>query len=203
MTKILYQGHGSLRIVTPENKIVYVDPYAGNGYDLPADLILVTHQHSDHNHVELISKKNPDCVIITEKESLENGKHQSFDLGYINIEATEALNENHDPAECVGYILSFSDGSLLYIAGDTSMTPQMKALAERKLDCAFFPCDGMRNMDAEEASKCAALVSSRLSVPYHMTFGDMFDHVVAEKFKADGRLIVTNGEEIVLSHTIA
>ena len=36
--RILYQGHGSLRIVTEEGKVIYIDPYAGEGYDLPADL---------------------------------------------------------------------------------------------------------------------------------------------------------------------
>ena len=44
MAKLLYQGHGSLRIVTDEEIVIYIDPYAGEGYDLPADLILVTHQ---------------------------------------------------------------------------------------------------------------------------------------------------------------
>ncbi|MBP5395997.1 MAG: hypothetical protein J6Y34_03270, partial [Bacteroidales bacterium] len=32
--KLLYQGHGSLRIVTGDGKVIYVDPYAGEGYDL-------------------------------------------------------------------------------------------------------------------------------------------------------------------------
>ena len=36
---LLYQGHGSLRITTADNKVIYIDPYAGDGYDLPADLI--------------------------------------------------------------------------------------------------------------------------------------------------------------------
>ena len=40
---LLYQGHGSLRIVTSDKKVIYIDPYAGEGYDLPADLILVSH----------------------------------------------------------------------------------------------------------------------------------------------------------------
>ena len=38
---LLYMGQASIRIVTPENKVIYIDPYAGDAYDLPADLILV------------------------------------------------------------------------------------------------------------------------------------------------------------------
>ena len=31
--KLLYMGHASLRITTPENKVIYIDPYAGKGYE--------------------------------------------------------------------------------------------------------------------------------------------------------------------------
>ncbi|MCL2672742.1 MAG: MBL fold metallo-hydrolase, partial [Clostridiales bacterium] len=106
MATLLYQGHGSLRIITAEGKVIYIDPYAGEGYDLPADLILVTHQHSDHNNLKLIQTRNPDCEVITEKEALQNGEHQGFDLGYVKIEAVEANNKNHSPKSCVGYILT-------------------------------------------------------------------------------------------------
>lgn len=46
---LLYMGQGSLRIVTVEEKVIYIDPFSGNSYDLPADLILVTHGHPAHN----------------------------------------------------------------------------------------------------------------------------------------------------------
>ena len=39
--KLLYQGHGSLRITTTDGKVIYVDPYAGKGYEPAADLILI------------------------------------------------------------------------------------------------------------------------------------------------------------------
>jgi len=38
MAKLLFQGHGSFRITADDGRVIYVDPYAGEGYDLPADL---------------------------------------------------------------------------------------------------------------------------------------------------------------------
>lgn len=32
MAKLLYQGHGSYRITAGDGRILYVDPYAGDGY---------------------------------------------------------------------------------------------------------------------------------------------------------------------------
>jgi L-ascorbate metabolism protein UlaG (beta-lactamase superfamily) len=199
MAKLLYQGHGSLRLTTAEGKVIYIDPYAGGGYDVPADLILVTHQHGDHNQVNLIASRNPGCEVITEKESLKDGRHQTFDLGYVTAEAAYAGNKNHDPKQCAGYILTLSDSIQIYISGDTSKTAQMETLAERGLDYAFFCCDGVYNMDMTEASECAALIGARHSIPYHMAPGKLFDRGIAEQFEAQGRLIVAAGEEIALN----
>ena len=195
---LLYQGHSSLRITTAEGKVIYVDPYAGAGYDLPADLILVTHQHSDHNKISLVVSKNPGCEVITEKEALKDGNHQAFDFGYATVEAVEAGNKNHDPSQCVGYIITLSGGIQLYISGDTSKTAQMATFAERSLDYAFLCCDGVYNMDIAEASECATLVGARHSIPYHISPGNLFDRNRAEQFEVDGCLIVADGDEIAL-----
>jgi len=198
MTVLLYQGHGSLRVTTAEGKVIYIDPYAGSGYDLPADLILQSHGHGDHSKLELVRTRNDGCAVITEKEALKDKKYQTFDLGYVTVEAVEAGNKNHDPEKCVGFILTMSDGATLYISGDTSKTAQMETFAARKLDCAFLCCDGKYNMDIDEASECAALIGARHSIPYHMAPGALFDRGRAEKFRAEGRLIVADGEEVKL-----
>ena len=46
MAKLLYQGHGSYRITAGDGRILYVDPYAGDGYGKPADIVLITHDNS-------------------------------------------------------------------------------------------------------------------------------------------------------------
>lgn len=196
---LLYMGHASIRIVTGDDKVLYIDPFAGEGYDLPADLILVTHDHYDHNNVDLITERSDDCRVITQKEALENG---TFDLGYVTVEAVQAGNNpNHSISECVGYVLTFADGKSVYVSGDTSTTDQMAELAEKHIDYAFFCCDGVYNMDLEEAAECAALMQAKHNIPYHIVEAedpDHFDAERAEQFAAPDKMILQPGDEITL-----
>lgn len=197
--KLLYQGHGSLRIVTAEGKVIYVDPYAGEGYDIPADLILITHAHQDHTAVHLIKTKNADCRIITYKEALADGEYKTYDLGFASVEAVQAgNNKNHSIKECVGWVITLPGGVTVYTSGDTSTTDQMAELAARNIDYAFFCCDGIYNMDMDEAIACAKLVKAKHSVPYHMAPGKLFDRERAELFDVPGKHIIPAGEEITL-----
>ncbi|MFR3237149.1 MAG: S-layer homology domain-containing protein [Acutalibacter sp.] len=200
--RLLYQGQGSIRIVTPEGKVIYIDPYAGTGYDLPADLILVTHNDPDHNKVAKVALRSEDCRIITQDEALADGVHQTFDLGYATVQAVEAgYNDNHDVTECVGYVITLSDGVSVYVSGDTSTTEQMPEMASWGIDYAFFCCDGAFNMGTAEASQCAALVGAAHSIPYHTKASPAdpdFDLEKAMEFQAEGRLLVDMGQEIVL-----
>ena len=145
---------------------------------------------------------NPDCRIITWKEALSGGKHQIFELDYVTVEAVEAgYNRWHDVRECVGYVLTLSDGVSIYVSGDTSTTNQMPELAEKEIDYAFFCCDGIFNMGLEEASACAAMVGAKHNIPYHMLAQDgvYFDRNRAEQFNSHNRMIIGEGEEIELT----
>lgn len=200
MAYLFYQGHGSFRLETEGGKVVYVDPYAGQGYDLPADLILVTHDHFDHNRTDLPARK-PGCALITWKEALEGGRYGRFTLEDIQIETVPAGNQNHDPACCVGYVITL-DGISLYAAGDTSETPAMAGLLrDKKLDYALLPTDGVYNMSAQQASHCAALIGARHSIPIHTGTTDngrLFDPEVAGQFQAEGKIIIEPGQRIQL-----
>lgn len=196
---LLYQGHASLRITTAVGKVIYIDPYAGEGYDAAADLILITHAHGDHDNPDMIKNRNAGCRVITWKEALAENKHQTFDLGYIIAEAVEAgYNRNHSVEKCVGFILTLPGGITVYVSGDTSKTEQMPLLAKRNLDYAFYCCDGIFNMNIAEASECASLVGAKHSIPYHMAPGRLFKRSRAEKFSAPGRIILEPGDEIEL-----
>ena len=197
MPKLLFQGHGSFRLTTNDGVVVFIDPYVGDGYDIPADMILVTHQHADHNQIELITQKD-NCDVISNVEALEGGKHNTFSLQGIDIEAVMAENKNHPADQCVGFILTV-DGMNLYFSGDTSKTAQMSDFAARELDYAFLCSDGIYNMGLEEASECAKIINAKHSVPVHIKPGELFDRALAEQFSAPNRLILDAGEERELS----
>lgn len=196
MTILLYQGHGSFRITSQNGYVIYVDPFAGEGYDKPADLILVTHQHYDHNQVDKVTKKDS-CQIIQNYDALVDGQYKTFKFNDIEVQAVPAYNENHDPNECVGYIITV-DGIKIYAAGDTSTTKEMAKFKDLNLDYALLPIDGIFNMDPVEATSCANIIAPKYAIPYHMKPKYLYDDEMANKFTAKNRLIIKAGEEIYL-----
>jgi len=197
MTKLLYQGHGSFRLTSGEGVVVFIDPFVGEGYEEPADIVLISHQHPDHNQIDLLTLK-PDCTVISNVEALENGKHNSFSVKGLEIEAVEACNAGHPIDQCVGFIITI-DGIKMYFSCDTSRTAQMEEFAARELDFAFFCGDGHYNMDLVEAAECAALIGAKHNVPVHLKPGELFNRELAEQFDAPNRLIIEAGEEIELN----
>jgi len=192
----MYQGHGSFRLTSADGVVVFIDPYVGDGYDLPADIILVSHQHGDHNQVNLITQK-PGCAVISNVEALAGGAHNSFSIKGVEIEAVTAENKNHPADQCVGFVVTM-DGVKLYFSCDTSKTAQMAEFAAREFDYAFLCCDGFYNMGLDEAAECAKLIGAKHNVPAHMKPGELFDRALAEQFAAPNRLILEAGEEIEL-----
>ncbi len=201
--RLLYQGQGSIRIVTPEGQGDLHRP-------LCRDRVRPARRpdpgDTTTTRTTTRSRKSPlrseDCRIITQDEALADGVHRTFDLGYATVQAVEAgYNDNHDVTECVGYVISLSDGVSVYVSGDTSTTEQMPEMASWGIDYAFFCCDGAFNMDTAEASQCAALVGAAHSIPYHTKASPAdpaFDLEKAMEFQAEGRLLVNMGQEIVL-----
>jgi L-ascorbate metabolism protein UlaG (beta-lactamase superfamily) len=194
--KLLYQGHGSYRITGDDGRVVFVDPFAGEGYETPADIILVTHQHGDHNKTKLCAKKE-NCRTITNAEALAGGKHNCFDIDGIHVQAVEASGFNHSPKKCVGYIICI-DGVKVYASGDTARTSQMDTFAEMNLDYAIFPGAGLVTMGLKEAAECARLIGAKRNIIVHLKPGALFDRKKAEKWEAPNKLIIEPGQEVDL-----
>lgn len=194
MAELLYQGHGSYRIVSNEGVVIYVDPYAGEGYDIPADIVIVTHEHSDHNQVDLVTLKD-DGVILRHGDLFVDDEYPIKKIKKVMIEGTPAENKNHTREECVGFIMTV-DGITLYGAGDTNYYPEMESFND--LDYALLPVDGIYNMSAQEASRCAHVIDSCYFIPIHTSPTQLYDEDIAKSFKSPHALYMKPGERLKL-----
>jgi L-ascorbate metabolism protein UlaG (beta-lactamase superfamily) len=180
---ITFLGHGTL-MMSFGGKIIHVDPVASMAdySKLPkADLVLITHEHSDHLDLKAIDKiKKPDTqFVVTETVAkqlkggtvMKNGDTKT--VQGLKIEAVPAYNLVHMRSPGVpfhpkgvgnGYIVAFGD-KRVYIAGDTENTPEMKTL--KAIDIAFLPMNLPYTMTPEMVADAAKAFRPKVLYPYH------------------------------------
>ena len=184
--KITFIGHGTL-LFDFGGKVIHLDPvgqYADYSKLPKADIILVTHEHSDHLDIKAIEtiRKETAILIMTEACAakvkggivLKNGDKKTVDG--LEIDAVPAYNISHMRSEGVpfhkkgagnGYVIKFSDKKV-YVAGDTENTPEMKSL--EKIDIAFLPMNLPYTMTPEMVADAAKAFKPKILYPYH--YGD-------------------------------
>jgi len=180
---ITFVGHGTL-MFRHGGKVIHVDPVSREAdYSrMPkADLILVTHEHSDHLDtaaVEMLRKDGTQVVVSPSCEGrvqraivMRNG--EAREVAGFRVEALPAYNLVHTRAggqpyhprgNGNGYVITFADVRV-YVAGDTENTLEMKAL--RNIAVAFLPMNLPYTMTPEMVADAARSLRPRILYPYH------------------------------------
>lgn len=173
-------GHASIGIEW-DGKHIYLDPCCSEAdfTKLPkADAILITHHHDDHfdpKAVEML--RQSDTVIITNAvvgaeiegaEVLGEGS-RTYMNSWLAVEAVPAYNierTQYHPRERGdnGYIVEVA-GQRIYIAGDTELTPEMRALED--INYLFLPVNLPYTMTVEMAVEAARAIKPEVFYPFH------------------------------------
>lgn len=162
-----------------QETMIYVDPVGGISYaGMPkADLILVTHGHSDHFSASTIDSVRKTNAIIVAPQGVYSslsaaqkaltcvlGYGQSTNLLSLGVEAVAAYNSNHPYGTGNGYLVTIG-GRRIYIAGDTSDTPEMRQLKD--IEIAFIPMNQPYTFTVAGATNAVAAFRPRVVYPYH------------------------------------
>jgi len=167
---IRWYGQNDLRIELA-GKVIWIDPvFAPSGEK--ADIVLVTHSHSDHYAPAKIAKlAGPDTTVLTgfasaDYRRIEPGAEAT--VKGVTIKAVSAYNigsMNHPKAEnWCGYLIS-AGGVSIYVTGDTNRIPEMKSIA---CDIILVPLGQIYTMSSvSEAEQAVIDVKATIAIPVH------------------------------------
>ena len=182
LKQIRFVKHATVCLAN-QQAVVYVDPYDLNKAEHDADLIIITHNHSDHFSPADIQKivKPDTCFATTIDVALKLKKLLHIPDEYIShincqtpalcyefgvsIIPVEAENQNHPLGFGFGVVVELGE-SKYYISGDTD-----RLAKDIACDVLFVNCDGIYNMPdylnriPKEIEQMD--ITPKIIVPYH------------------------------------
>jgi L-ascorbate metabolism protein UlaG (beta-lactamase superfamily) len=197
---LTYYGHSFVKIKTAQGMILYIDPYNVNAFTDSADVVLITHEHSDHNEINRVKQRST-CQVIRAANAISGSSYNTFTVGTVTISGVPAYNSYHTKSSCVGFVVTFN-GIKLYHAGDTGNISEMADLTSQHITYALIPMDGIYTMTPEAATTAAATIQAVHDIPIHtMPPTDTYSDAIVGRFTSPNKLIVHPGSSIELNPT--
>ena len=167
--KIKWYGHAAFLITSDRGIKIMTDPYDPNAYaekltygkiTEQADLVLVSHDHADHNFTKGLSGSP---VIVRESSSAEKSKGIPI----------KGISTFHDPSKGSergpNTIFRFNvDGIRVCHMGDLGHILSPKEIAEvGMVDVLLIPVGGFYTIDPKEATQVTEAIKPKVLIPMH------------------------------------
>jgi len=125
------------------------------------NLVLVTHDHFDHNAVEVVSKENTRVLKMFYGEA---------DLGNVKIKGIKTFHDKYGGSkrgENTIYVINVGSYKIAHL-GDLGHIPSDEVLNElRDLDVLMIPVGGVYTIDYQEAWDMVSKIVPKITVPMH------------------------------------
>ena len=193
---ITWLGHATFIITTPGGRRIVTDPWLEGNPKCPpdqrridkADLILLSHGHSDHSAdiVPVARATNAPIVVVhelagwLERKGLQNTKGMGIggtqSVAGLEVSMTPAVHTSSTVendvivylGEPVGFVVRMENGKSFYFAGDTALFGDMRLIGEMYTpEIAFLPIGDHYTMGPDGAARAARMLGVRQVVPMH------------------------------------
>jgi L-ascorbate metabolism protein UlaG (beta-lactamase superfamily) len=193
---ITWLGHATFIITTPGGKRIVIDPWLEGNPMCPADhkridkadVILLTHGHSDHSSdvVNVARSTGAPVVGVFEISVWLTGKGlqnvigmgvggtisvAGLEITMVPAVHTSSVVENGSIVylgEPAGFVVRMENGQAFYFAGDTALFGDMRLIGEmHSPDVAFLPIGDHFTMGPDAAARACLMLGVRQVVPMH------------------------------------
>lgn len=166
MTLIKWHGHACVEIRRGDGYTIVVDPHDGRslGIKTPearADLILVTHDHFDHNAVDVVAKPGSKTIIM------------GYGTREVDGVTVTGLRTFHDPrggtlrGVNMAYVIAVEGARIAHL-GDIGAPPPAEAVEQlRGVDLLILPVGGVYTIGPTEAWGLVEDLKPRNVMPIH------------------------------------
>ena len=191
--KVVWFGHSTFLITSPEGVRVLFDPFLTNNPACPpaakrvtaVDLMLITHGHSDHcEDAPAIARETSATVVASpelagwlERQGVKHLRPMNIggrqQLSGIDIAMVPALHSSSAQdgtylGPATGFVVRFEYDFTLYFAGDTGLFGDMRLIRDRYAPVvAFLPIGDRFTMGPEDAAIAAEWLGAKAIVPMH------------------------------------
>jgi L-ascorbate metabolism protein UlaG (beta-lactamase superfamily) len=163
--KVKWLGHASFLITSKGGTKIITDPYAvGGGIDYSpiretADVVLVSHDHGDHNNVSAVQGK-PEVVR-------DSGKKAAKGIQFKGIATSHDASQGTQRGSNTVFCFTIDDLKVCHL-GDLGHVLSPGQVAEiGAVDILFVPVGGFFTVDATLASKVCDQLKPRVTIPMH------------------------------------
>ena len=165
---IFWHGQSCFEIITTPAKNsqvkIVIDPFSEEiGLKVPkleADILLVTHNHYDHNNVKAVSG-NPFLIFGPGEYEIKN----------VFIQGIESFHDNSEGKERGGntiYTIEAEDLKICHL-GDFGQKELNQEQLEKigQVDILMIPIGGVFTISAKEALKIMSQIEPKITIPMH------------------------------------
>jgi L-ascorbate metabolism protein UlaG (beta-lactamase superfamily) len=169
MLQIRWHGHSCWEIT---NEITLVtDPHDGRSIGIPApsvqgDIILVSHNHYDHNSVKSVEKEDSKIILDGRKRTIDN----------VTIKGIESFHDETGGAKRGNNIMfkfEMDDIKFCHL-GDLGHDLDDKAIENiGEVDVLFIPVGGTFTVDDKQAWNIIKKIKPKIIIPMHYKIGGL------------------------------